>query len=185
MSGPEVKWIGVAAWVEAAKRVVGADAWQRVLAGLAPETRALLASPPAAIAWVDAAHCFALYDAVVEHGGNGGTEIVREIARAQVQHDLRGIYRLFVRMASPDFIAQRAASLYGSYWRNHGTVRAERSGPHALDVVFEELPRVRPAFVSAQLGGIQGALEASGLKSIRVNIVHTTERSVRARASWG
>jgi hypothetical protein len=184
MREPQVKWIGVAAFVEAAKRSLGDERWQRVVAALPADTRALLAAPPAAISWVDGAHAFAIQDAIMEHAGTGRTEVVREIARAQVQGDLRGIYRLFVRMASPDFVAQRAASLYGSYWRDHGTVRAERSGPRSMDIVFEGLPRVRLAFVSAQLGGIQAALEATGLAGVRVAVVQTSETGVRARASW-
>jgi hypothetical protein len=183
MSQPQVKWIGVAGFVEAAKRTLGDEGWQEVMAALPADTRALLDAPPAAISWVDAAHAFALHEGIVAHAG-GRMESVREIARSQVEGDLRGIYRLFVRMATPDFLAQRAASLYGSYWRDHGRVRAERSGPRSMDIIFEDLPHVRLAFVNAQLGGIQAAFEASGLAGVRVTVLQTSDKTVRARATW-
>jgi hypothetical protein len=183
MAAAEVKWIGLAAFIEAARRQLGDPAWASAVARLPDATRALFAAPPVAIAWVPAEHYFALLDALVEHGG-GRTDLVREVARDQVQRDLRGIYRLFVRLASPDFIAQRAASLYGTYWRGNGTLHVERSTGGSLEVVFEGVPRMHTAFVSAQLGGIQAALEATGVAGVRVVVAQTSERGMRVRASW-
>jgi hypothetical protein len=183
MSGPEAKWMSVAAFIDAARRRLGEPAWEEILARLPDDTRALFAAPPAPIAWVDGRHVFALLDALAGHAG-GRLELLREISRSQVEHDLRGIYRLFVRIASPDFIAARAASLYGAYWRGNGSIHIERKGPKAFEVVYENLPSVRSSFIAVQLGGIQAAIEATGVKSVRVIVVETKEHGVRARASW-
>jgi hypothetical protein len=184
MSRPEAKWIGIAGFIDATKRTVGAPSWARAAETLPAATKGLLAAPPSPITWVDAEHAFAVYDAIVMHAAAGRNDVLREIAREQVQGDLRGIYRLFVRLASAEFIAHRAASLYGSYWRGLGTVRAERSGSRSFDVLYEDVPRVRLVFMAVQLGGIEAALVASGLEGVRVNVVQTSEHHVRARAMW-
>jgi hypothetical protein len=183
MATTEVKWIGVGAFVDAARLRLGEPAWGELVAKLPQDTRDLLAAPPAPIAWIDAQHLFVIQDALVEQA-NSRHDVLREISRVQVDQHLRGIYRVFVRLASPEFIAERAATLYKTYWRNNGTLRVERSGPKSFDVIYDELPQVRPSWVSAQLGAIQAGLEVSGLSGVRVSVVQTFEHGVRARASW-
>jgi hypothetical protein len=183
MATTEVKWIGVGAFVDAARLRLGESAWGELVAKLPPSTRDLLATPPAPIAWIDAQHLFAIQDGIVEHA-NGRHDVLREISRVQVDQHLRGIYRVFVRLASPEFIAERAATLYKTYWRDNGTLRVERSGSKSFDVIYEGLPQVRLSWVTAQLGAIQAALEVSGLSGVRVNVVQTFEHAVRARAAW-
>jgi len=183
MSRPQLKWIGLASFAEVARDAVGEATWAKIEAQLPPDTRSLFAAPPAPISWVDVEHYFALLDALAEHGGR--PEIVREVARTMVTRDLRGIYRLFVRMFSPEFIAQRAASLYGTYWRDHGAVRAEPAGPRAIDVVYDGLSIVSTPFIQAQMGAVEAALEASGIVGLRVTLQRTSAQGFRVRASWG
>jgi hypothetical protein len=185
MSQPQVKWIGLASFLEVARETIGNDAWAKLEERLPPETRSLLAAPPAPITWIDVDHYFAILDALTEHGGSRRGEIVREVARTMVARDLRGIHRLFVRMFSPEFIAKRAAALYGTYWRDHGEVRVEPTGPRTFEVVYEGLSNVRMPFIQAQMGAIEAALDASGIVGLRVTLQKTSAHGFRVRASWG
>jgi serine/threonine protein kinase len=181
---PEVKSTGLVAFAEAARRIAGEPAWQRVLDALPHDTRPLFVTPPTGVVWLDARHYYALLDALVWRAFEGRPEPLREVARSMVEADLRGIYRVLVRVATPHFLASRAPTLYNAYWRDHGALRVEWLGPQEADIVFENVPVLRPLFVHAQVGAILAGFEVAGAKGVRANILKTSPTGARIRATW-
>jgi hypothetical protein len=184
MAGVEIKTTGFNSFVAAANKYAAGPPWERIKRALPEETLALVQNPPDLVGWMDAEHYYVMLDKVVWAGFDGKTDALREIARMQVDADLRGVLRLLVRVASPEFVAARAATLYGSYWRGQGGARAEKVSDREVHVVYT-MPIVRPLFVHTQLGAVLAATAATGVKNPKTLLGEMSTTGFRVRAMWG
>lgn len=89
----------------------GADGWERVLGALAPdEAAAVRAVLP--VAWYPLATQHLLLRTIDRTLGAGDGELARVIGRYEADQDLTIVHRLFLRMANPAFVLEKA----GDYW---------------------------------------------------------------------
>ena len=179
-----MKGSGFNSFIAATKATLSATELAAVTAALPASTAALLHHPPLTVAQVPIADYLAFSEALIEHGFAGDDRRMRDIARIQLRNDLNGIYRLFIRLASPDFIIERAGQVYATYWRNNGHLRAEKIAPTTCHVIYEEVVGAKSYFWQAQCGAIQSALEACGAKNVSVEIDHASATAARMVAKW-
>lgn len=89
----------------------GEHEWERVLSGMSPEdageVRALLL-----VGWHDLGLQHRLLRAIDATLGAGDLALVDEIGRFEADRDLKVVHRLFLRMANPAFVIEKA----GQYW---------------------------------------------------------------------
>jgi hypothetical protein len=95
-------------------------------------------------------------------------ELVRETAKWQAEHDLTGIYRMVLAIASPAAVAQRLPSLSKQYF-NFG----EADGRMVEEQAFESNRWGIPAplegwFATVTAGYVPVALEKAGARNVRV-----------------
>ncbi len=98
-------------------------------------------------------------------------DLLADIGREQMREDLGGIYKMFVRLASPQYVANRAAAIYTTYTRNAGAMSKTNEGDHFVDIRLEGVPRPTTVYYALRRGNSLGALEATGVKDARCEII--------------
>lgn len=149
---------------------VGADGRARVVAQLRPEVgEALTYGGVVRGGWYDIewyAHLHRVAARVADR-----PDLARRVGQRSTYMDLTaGVYRVFARVASPEFVIRRAPALFNSYYERGamqvtvsraGMAQARWSGCRGFDRnLWWDL-----------FGGCEGALTACGAENIRVRVV--------------
>src|SRR5437867_4483002 len=90
----------------------GPAGWERVLAALLPEDRAV-ASSVLPSGWYELATQHRLLRCIDTVLGNGDLALAPEIGRHEAEQDLSTVHRLFIRFTSPAYVLEKS----GEYWR--------------------------------------------------------------------
>lgn len=188
MGEPESKGSGFASAVSILRKTMPADAMERVIATLSPQTAELVRHPPLPVAWISALHFPELTRAVRAIAFGVDERKFEEWGRQAILADLRTIYKMFIRFLSPQFVIERGAKLWAQYARNQGRAWADPDGPSSCLVQYEGLPTdvVSPEFWAYQRGVLLGIMEATGMKAIAVETLDggATMTHARFRVSW-
>lgn len=97
-------------------------------------------------------------------GSHRGAE---ELGAYSADKSLHGIYRFFVKIASPDTLLKRATQLFGSYY-NPGVVELVKEGEKTYIMKFSKFDPPSIYIEYRVLGWVKKALEICGAKSIRI-----------------
>lgn len=182
---PELKAAGLNSFCAMLARQVPPRAFEAWVNALPPATADLVLRPRYAQEWVPLELMHPLYVSALEDLFHDDTAPMFEAGRQQLRNDLTGIYRVFLRVASPAFVAERAAAIYGVYARGCGTLSVADRGEHFLDVKLEQRPFPSEGFFHSLRGCIHGALELTGVSDLRVEIVAAPATHTRLyRATW-
>src|SRR5262245_17843274 len=96
-------------WV---RRQYGQVAWDRVIAAMPADDRETLRTM-VAVAWYDLALQHRLLRTIDRVAGKGDLSTLQPMARWTADDDLTRIHRLFLRLANPAYVLEKA----GDYWR--------------------------------------------------------------------
>jgi hypothetical protein len=168
---PESKGSGLLSWVKVVHDRVDAARWQRFVTALPPESRALIERPPLPVTWLPLRFVQPIWQSATDLLFDGDLEKVAEVGRLQIRADLSTIYRVFIRVASPRYVAQRATALYGTYFRANGLMSVVAEGEHRTDVRVAGVALPTPAFYASLRGSVAGAIELTGVHDVRAEIV--------------
>jgi hypothetical protein len=96
----------------------------------------------------------------------------RESGRFSAEHALHGIYKLFVKAGTPQFIIGKASNIFTSYYRPSEIKVAELS---AKGTVVHITQFAEPSeYVECRIAGwIERALEISGCKGVHIEILRS------------
>jgi uncharacterized protein (TIGR02265 family) len=186
MAEAEFKAAGLISMLRMLREMVGAEAYDALEAALPPDTRELVRQPPLAMSWLPNRH----FDLVVERalvGPFGGdTRKVVELAQRAMIDDLNSVYRVFIRLLSPEFVLRRAAKIYGQYTRNNGVFTVSKSGPGFAELTIDGVELGMPSVWAYNEGAIRAVIAATGLKDAQVVIIEGGGSSNRCvfRGSW-
>jgi len=116
----------------------------------------------------------------------GDVRGAREGGRYSAELALKGIYRIFVKFGSPEFLIRRASNAFTSYYQ-----------PSEIEVVSQEdkkailhiikFPEASSLVENRIAGWIEGALEISGCKNVKVLITQSLAKGApytEIVASW-
>lgn len=92
-----------------------------------------------------------------------------EIGAYSAEKSLRGIYKVFVRVASPDTLLKRAAQLFQSYY-SPSNIEIENVAKNHYIIRFSEFDPPSPFIEYRVIGWIIKALEICGAKNIRMSV---------------
>jgi len=189
MGEPETKGSGFLAIVNTLRAMLPEETFERMVRALPADTAELVRKPPLPVAWVVSRHFFDVVNAAARIGFGGEEERLLEVGRRAMQADLKTVYRMFIKLFSPGFVIERGTRLWQTYSRNSGTLRAAAVGDKACDVFYEDLPKqyMTNAYWAYQRGCLKGVIEATGMKSVQVEVREGGGRENRAvvRISWG
>ncbi len=183
----ESKAHGFNTTVAALRKMVDAAQFQATVAALPADTAHLTQYPPASMAWLPLRHFAALVDAAHAVGFVADLARVSELGRQAIGADLGSVYRVFIKIASPDFVIQRAAKLWSVYNRNNGALTTARKTANSVDLVYTGLHHMSAALWAYQRGAILAVVDATRLSAPSVDFVDGNDRDSGAsvlRVSW-
>ena len=147
------------------------DQVQSVLNQLTPECRRAVTGSILAVAWYPIEYVFELMAAMEQGMGQGSPRFVEELGRFSAQQAYRGLYKLFFKFGSPEFILKRCPMFWGQLM-DSGKLDVTMSGPRQANLGLtgfdQQLPKV---FMRSLAGWSQGLMEVSGAKNVRVEIL--------------
>ena len=167
--------------------LLSADAFAAVVRKLPPETAAAIERPPLSVQWIPCARYGDLVSATLEHGFAGDEEQLVEMGRRAFLHDLKTLYRVFIKVLTPAFVIERGSALWLTYNRNNGTLTTRRTGDRTVEVSYEKIVAVYPGFWSYQRGCLLAALQATGYSKGTVVLARPADAKGNAlfKVDWG
>ena len=165
---PEAKAAGFITVTTILRDMLGADAFAAVVSKLPPATAALVKTPPLPLQWIDCDRYAELVSTALVHGFAGDEASLIEMGRRAFFHDLKTLYRLFVRLKSPAWVMERGSKLWLTYNRNNGLLHARPIGDRACEVTYEKVCAVYPGFWSYQRGCLLAVVKATGYPRAQV-----------------
>jgi predicted hydrocarbon binding protein len=103
----------------------GAEGWDAVYRAMSREDQHALASV-VSVGWYELPLYARLLRQLADVHGGGSLRIVEECGRFGVEHDLKTVHKIFMRMASPAFILDQAMQYWGRF-QNSGEWKIERT----------------------------------------------------------
>jgi hypothetical protein len=98
---------------------------------------------------------------------NGDLKGAWESGRYSAEHGLNGIYRLFIQIASPQFIIKKASTILPTYYKP-SVMKAVEVGSSAAIVEILEFKEISDVIESRVAGWMERALEICGCRNINV-----------------
>ncbi len=186
MPASEIKAAGFNSLVGTMRAMVPASTFAEYVAALPPDSASLILEPALAFSWIALERAAPVYPLAFEHLFGRDPLKMFEVGRTQLRADLTGIYRTFMRVASPVFVAERSADIYKLYTRECGTLRTVLNQPGRIEVLLEGRPFGSLAFYHYLRGSVFGAMELTGVTRLNVAIIDGGGDSSRCqlRATW-
>ena len=160
------------------ERERGNGAWEALKSSLDPADHAQLDSL-VAVGWYDVQLYLRMMHALPGVLGRPAGDVVRDLGRFAAEHDLSVIHRIFLRLANPAYVLEKAGDYWGRFYET-GTwnvvresptkARGELSGFDVADAVYCE-------FLTSYITRL---FELVGARSVRV--AHTKCRASGAPA---
>jgi hypothetical protein len=109
-----------------------------------------------------------------------------ETGRFSSESALNGVYKIFVKMATPQFIIGRSGKILPSYY-DPSDISVKESGPKHVILNISRLPMNHEVLEARIFGWIQKALEVTGCKNVLVNPTKSMTKGdsiTELRISW-
>lgn len=152
------------------KDTFGEEGFRRWLNALSEHARSVYKSPIFQSTW------YPLQEILVEptkiicdlfYAGN--LKGAWECGRQSAEQGLRGIYKVFVRLSSPEFLINKASVILPTYYRPSKMQVIENTRGHAI-VRALDFPGMHKVIEFRMAGWMERALEISGCKNVEMKI---------------
>jgi hypothetical protein len=181
-----VKAVSFNNYMETTRALFAPEVVEAILAALPAKTRAELARKPLSTEWLAMEVVDGFNRALVQHGYNGDARRCVEFSRALVGRDLSGVYRVFIKMFSPEFVIARAGLLWNSYFKGNGfCTSVARKGEKASDVRVQDAVYMPEWLLHAMTGASLASLEATRAVNPRVTLVDHGPTHGHWLVQWG
>jgi hypothetical protein len=162
----------------------GLKRWMDVLT---PEARAVYSRPVLATEWFPLKSIFAEpTKKLCELFYSGATQGAWELGRFSADHGLKGIYKLFVKFGSAEFIISKASTILPTFYKP-SSMDAKQYDKNSGQVRITSFPEP-DVFVEARIcGWMQQALSISGVKDVTVTTVTSMTKGApisEFRVTW-
>jgi hypothetical protein len=188
VAGPETKGSAFISAVNALKKMAPPAAFERMVESLPPEAAQLVRKPPLPVEWLPSKLWFDVIYGAHRHLFNGDDEKMAELACIALMGDLRTVYKVFIKLLSPQYVIERGTRIWETYARNSGHLRAQPVSDNSCDVFYQDLPKeyMCDAYWAYQRGAVKGAIEATGMKGVEVVVLAGGGKENKAilRCSW-
>jgi hypothetical protein len=113
--------------------------------------------------------------AIIDLFYGGNPKGAWDCGRFSAETGLTGLYKFFVKAASPGFIISKAGSIMATYYRP-SELKVVNEGKNFVVVHMSKVDKTHPIIEARIAGWIEKALEISGCKSIQVSIPNSITR---------
>ena len=170
MDGPAIKGAALAARIKYMQDKATPEQQARIRARLSPAFRETLDRGMMPSAWYPFAFTVEINRALDAVLGRADASLIPKLGRYSAEQVLHGVYKIFFKLGSPEFIISRVANVWRQYY-NSGKARvawdAVPAGKQARLIIegFEAPAREN---CLSMLGWIEGMLHMAGARDVRV-----------------
>jgi hypothetical protein len=163
----QIKGSAIKETIEQIKSRAGEDAFQKILGELDNETRKVCETAIFSSSWysLDLFTRFLEVEIRVLAGGN--EEMVTRGSEAVIERQLRGIYKAFVKLGSPEFVIKRIAAVHATYFQGV-PIEVQFQGDKRALVKYTGFEKQHRIMGFAIVGFFKKALEISGAKDVAI-----------------
>jgi hypothetical protein len=164
----QIKGSAIKETIEQIKRRSGEAAFQKILGLLDDDARKIFESEIFSSTWYPLDFFTRFLEIEIRVLAEGNEEMVTRGAEAVIERQLRGIYKAFVKLGSPEFVIKRIAAVHATYFQGvpievqmqaHGRALVKYTG-------FEKQHRIMGFAI---VGFFKKALEISGAKDVAIS----------------
>jgi hypothetical protein len=182
----QVKGTAVQSSLRYVRERFGPAALDGVLRALPAENRALLSGTILASTWYPIVALLAYMKQAERQLGPQEPNVLYDMGRASCDHGVTGVYKIFFKVGSPEFVTSRSARVFSSYY-DTGELRLieSRDGYSAAEVVGIEPPAAE--FCARFHGWMHRTLELAGARNLRSShsaCVHRGDAVCRFEGTW-
>ena len=162
----QIKGSAIKETIEQIKKRAGEEAFQKILGLLDEETRKVCGGEIFASSLYSLDYFTRFLEIEIRVLANGNEEMVTRGSEAIIERQLRGIYKAFVKLGSPEFVIKRIAAVHATYFQGVPIeVKLEEQGKAALIkyIGFQKQHRIMGFAI---IGFFKKALEISGAKDV-------------------
>jgi hypothetical protein len=165
----EIKGQSLRHYPVALRALRGDEVTDRVIASLSPELReGLVRGTILTGGWYPVAWKRELHAAGCKVTGEPG--LARTMGYEMTKRDLSGIYRTFVRIATPRFVLSLGARIFATYFRP-GTMSVVETRDGFVEVAFANCAGFDANIWRDVTGGCEATLVVAGAHSVRLRVV--------------
>jgi hypothetical protein len=161
----QIKGSAIKETINQIKSRSGEEAFQKILGLLDQETRTIFQNEVFSSTWYPLDLFTRFLEVEIRVLADGKEEMVTRGSEAVIERQLRGIYKAFVKLGSPEFVTKRIAAVHATCFQGV-PIEVQLQG-HAKAVVryagFEKQHRIMGF---ATMGFFKKALEISGAKDV-------------------
>jgi len=163
----QIKGTAVLDAIKAIKERAGTGAFERIVGHLDEETQRVFRGEISPSSWYPFDAFARFLEADIRETAGGNEEELIKRSEAVIERQLRGIYRVFIRLGSPEFVIRRIAAVHSTYFEGVDII-AEMKGPNSAAIQYVGFTRKHRIIGFAIIGFFRKALEISGAKQIDV-----------------
>jgi hypothetical protein len=145
----------------------GDDGHQRWLAALSAETREVFARPVMASSWYPGERAAEMRQAICQLFFGGDAERMRELGRYQAERILRGVYKIFIKIGSPEWVAARCSKIFALHFKP-GRLEIVDLVKGRLHLRLHDFPDRSGIMENIFFGFFEHAVKVSGAKEVKV-----------------
>jgi hypothetical protein len=161
----QIKGSAIKETIEQVKHRAGEPALRKILDLLSQEDRTILQAEIFTSSWYSLDLFVRFLELEIRILADGKEEMVTRGSEAVIERQLRGIYRAFVKLGSPEFVIKRVAAVHATYFQGVSIdVQLPERGRALIKYVgFEPQHRIMGFAI---IGFFKKALEISGAKNV-------------------
>ncbi len=173
---PNVKGTSIAARLDWVRRHGGDEAVAAVLAQLSDqkEVEQIRVTGALKSAWYPYRMFIELIEAIDRRFGKGDGSLIPTLGGEVARADLKTVYKVFFKLASPNFIVEKATQVWSRYY-DSGSLVTRQNDPGHVIIEMRDFVQPHRAHCLSVLGWMRETLRMSGASDCEV--VHTTCRT--------
>ena len=161
----QIKGSAIKETIDQIKSRAGEAAFQKILGLLDEETRKVCEGEIFAFNWYPLDFFARFLEIEIRILADGKEEMVTRGSEAVIERQLRGIYKAFVKLGSPEFVVKRIAAVHATYFQGV-PIDVQLQGNNRALVKYTGFEKQHRLMGFAIVGFFRKALEISGAKDV-------------------
>jgi hypothetical protein len=161
----QIKGSAIQETINQIKNRAGEDAFQKILALLDEEARNVFKGEIYSSTWYPLDLFARFLELEIRVLADGKEEMVTRGSEAVIERQLRGIYKAFVKLGSPEFVIKRIAAVHETYFQGV-PIDVQLAGHGKAVIKYTGFEKQHRIMGFAIIGFFKKALEISGAKDV-------------------
>jgi hypothetical protein len=161
----EIKGSAIHDAIESLKKRSGEQVFTSVISSLDNESKATFQKIILSSGWYSLDHFSKFLESdirIIAHGDE--SELITK-AEIIVENQLKGIYKIFVKLGSPEFVLNKLSAIHKSYFRGV-SIEIKMTGPNEAKIKYIGFEKQHRLIGFVIIGFYKKALEISGAKQV-------------------